>query len=195
MHLPCSVVNYYEFDQWRDSNTTIYYYYYYLLLLLLLTVSFRTVMKLILMFFLASKSDSKALRSDLVTLLRTLASSTTYDSLGGPSFNTSNSDAIAGGISAVGWKLTANDRATEARPCWILDTHLFGWVLCDEDGNEQQDAAVLIGFTLNLGCWRRRVGGDTIASIEEDRGNELGVCGGMVFHGLPVLDLDFDLSG
>lgn len=83
-----------------------------------LTVSFLTVMKLILKFFLDSKSDNSCFRSDLVNLLSTPASSTIYESFGGPSLTTSNSDASALPVCKSGLKLSAKVRARAARPCW-----------------------------------------------------------------------------
>lgn len=91
-----------------------------------LTVSFRTVMKLMRKFFLDSKSDNNRFKSDFVTLLRTPASSTTYDSFGGPSLRTSNSDANAEPVGKTGQKLRAKDRARAASPWWACDNQLFG---------------------------------------------------------------------
>lgn len=91
-----------------------------------LTVSLRTVMKLIRKFFLDSKSVNNLLRSDFVTRLRTPASSTTYDSLGGPSLTTSNSEALASPLGKMGEKLRAKDRARAANPCWMGDNQLLG---------------------------------------------------------------------
>lgn len=73
-------------------------------------------------FFLDSRSDINLFRSDLVTRLRTPASSTTYVSVGGPSFRTSNSDASAG---STGQKLIARERAAAARACWRHEMKLF----------------------------------------------------------------------
>jgi hypothetical protein len=76
-------------------------------------------MKLTCKFFRDSRSDRSRLRSDFVTRLNTPASSTTYDSVGGPSFSTSNSDANAGDwtVGTTGQKLTAREIAAAARPC------------------------------------------------------------------------------
>lgn len=83
-----------------------------------LTVSFRTVMKLMCKFFLDSKSDNNLFKSDFVTRLSTPASSTTYDSLGGPSLRISNSEANALPLGKSGLKLSARVRARAASPCW-----------------------------------------------------------------------------
>lgn len=91
-----------------------------------LTVSFRTVMKLMWKFFLDSKSDSSRFKSDFVTLLSTPASSTTYDSCGGPPLSTSNSDANAELAGSSGQKLSAKDRARAATPWWTWENQLFG---------------------------------------------------------------------
>lgn len=69
-------------------------------------------------FFLDSRSERRLLRSDLVTRLRTPASSTTYDSTGGPSLSTSNSEARAESRAGTGQKLMARERAKAASPCW-----------------------------------------------------------------------------
>lgn len=76
-------------------------------------------MKLICKFFLDSRSDKSRFRSDLVTRLSTPASSTTYVSVGGPSFSTSNSEAKAGDwtVGTTGQKFTAREIAAAARPC------------------------------------------------------------------------------
>lgn len=91
-----------------------------------LTVSFRTVMKSMRKFFLDSKSDNNRFKSDFVTLLSTPASSTTYDSCGGPSLSTSNSDANAELVGKSGQKLRAKDRARAASPWWACENQLFG---------------------------------------------------------------------
>ena len=106
-----------------------------------LTVSFRTVMKMMRKFFLESKSDNSRFKSDFVTLLSTPASSTTYDSCGGPSLRTSNSDANAELVGKTGQKLRAKDRARAARPWWACDNQLFG-----SDRN---------GFADSEGCFLR----------------------------------------
>lgn len=83
-------------------------------------------MKLIWKPFLFSTSDNNAFKSDFVTLLSTPASSTTYESFGGPSFNTSNSDANAESEDTTGQKLRAKEIAIAANPCWTWETQLLG---------------------------------------------------------------------
>ena len=80
-------------------------------------------MKLIRKFFLDSKSDNNLFKSDLVTLLRTPASSTTYVSFGGPSLSTSNSEANEG---KTGLKLSAKEIAKAAKPFCKLENKLVG---------------------------------------------------------------------
>ena len=92
-----------------------------------LTVSFRTVMKLMRKFFLDSKSVNNLFKSDFVNRLSTPASSTTYDSLGGPSLITSNSEANALPPGKSGLKLSARVIARAASPCWACESQLVGF--------------------------------------------------------------------
>lgn len=99
-----------------------------------LTVSLRTVMKLMWKFFLDSKSVNNRFKSDLVTRLSTPASSTTYDSFGGPSFRTSNSDPNADPLGITGQKLSARETAIAASPCCRWENQVLGteidWEIC-----------------------------------------------------------------
>lgn len=106
------------------------------------------MIKLMWRFFLDSRSDNKVFRSDLVTRLRTLASSRMY-SCGGPSFSTSNSEAAAGrSKEGTGQKLMASDRAAAARPWWRWEIQVF--LEEEDDGEEEEEEKLLSAQTKDL---------------------------------------------
>lgn len=112
-------------------------------------------MKLMWKPFLFSTSDNNAFKSDFVTLLSTPASSTTYESFGGPSFKTSNSDANAESEDTTGQKLRAKEIARAANPCWTWETQLLG---TEKDSFSIWECCFLrlqqIGL-VDLGKWER----------------------------------------